>query len=325
MESDDRLGEPARARPTAAERRPDPRRPPHRRRTAPALTIWLAVLCFAAILALLPASAEASALTTTIAANEKLCFYAAVDKPLEKVRPQGPHTPVTSADEMGPQVGFYFAVQSGGSFDIDWVVTDPIDTIIIEGERDHQGDYIFTATQVGEYSFCFNNGMSSFSEKLIDFDIMVESEPRPSAPAKPTSMVEQTSSLEESIYKLSGSLSSIQRTQKYFRYAPDLLCRRRRRADARDAQDAGEPQRVDRQEHAMATGAQSPKVSEAISLTTILCSYCSASDRAPSLSACRSCRSSSFANCQSGSLHLTDRVDRELAGSFDKRGKYVRV
>lgn len=96
-------------------------------------------------------------------------------------------------------------------------MTDPSDTIIIEGERERQGDYIFTAHQVGEHSFCFSNDMSSFSEKLVDFDIMVESEPRPVAPAKPTALTEQTSSLEESIYKLSGSLSSIQRTQKYFR------------------------------------------------------------------------------------------------------------
>jgi hypothetical protein len=88
---------------------------------------------------------------------------------------------------------------------------------VIEGERERQGDYIFTAHLLGEYSFCFSNDMSSFSEKLVDFDIMVESEPRPVAPAKPTGLAEQTSSLEESIYKLSGSLSSIQRTQKYFR------------------------------------------------------------------------------------------------------------
>jgi hypothetical protein len=108
-------------------------------------------------------------------------------------------------------------VQSGGSFDIDWVVTNPSDVIVIEGERERQGDFIFTADLVGEYSFCFSNDMSSFSEKLVDFDIMVESEPRPVAPAKPTALTEQTSSLEESIYKLSGSLSSIQRTQKYFR------------------------------------------------------------------------------------------------------------
>lgn len=108
-------------------------------------------------------------------------------------------------------------VQSGGSFDIDWTVTDPSDTIVIEGERERQGDFIFTAHLTGEYSFCFSNHMSSFTEKLVDFDIMVESEPRPVAPAKPTGLTEQTSSLEESIYKLSGSLSSIQRTQQYFR------------------------------------------------------------------------------------------------------------
>lgn len=47
-------------------------------------------------------------------------------------------------------------VQSGGSFDIDWVVTDPDDTIILDGERDRQGDYIFTANKIGEYSFCFS-------------------------------------------------------------------------------------------------------------------------------------------------------------------------
>ncbi|GAA97628.1 uncharacterized protein L969DRAFT_62623 [Mixia osmundae IAM 14324] len=142
--------------------------------------------------------AAASALTTTVTAHEKSCFYANVDK-------------------LGEKIGFYFAVQSGGSFDIDWVVTDPKDMIIIEGQRERQGDYIFTGNLVGEYSFCFSNDMSSFSEKLIDFDIMVESEPRPVAPARPTSLVEQTSSLEESIYKLSGSLSSIQRTQRYFK------------------------------------------------------------------------------------------------------------
>ncbi|GAA5842450.1 hypothetical protein JCM9279_005387 [Rhodotorula babjevae] len=152
------------------------------------------------VVALLSAAprAAASALTTTINANERSCFYANVDKVDEKV-------------------GFYFAVQSGGSFDIDWTVTDPQDNIIIDGERERQGDYIFTAHSAGEYTFCFSNDMSSLSEKLVDFDIMVESEPRPVAPAKPTGLTEQTSSLEESIYRLSGSFSSIQRTQRYFR------------------------------------------------------------------------------------------------------------
>ena len=100
-----------------------------------------------------------SALTTTISAHERSCFYAWVDK-------------------VGEKVGFYFAVssrkrglhlmslnvmfatrlqvQSGGSFDVDWVITDPTDTIVLEGDRDRQGDYIFTAQLEGEYSFCFS-------------------------------------------------------------------------------------------------------------------------------------------------------------------------
>lgn len=96
-------------------------------------------------------------------------------------------------------------MQTGGSFDIDWEVKDPNDNIVIEGRIDlflsgrsklgkktyshmssntitgkaeRQGDYIFTGNHLGGYSFCFRNEFSSFSQKLVDFDIMVESEPR---------------------------------------------------------------------------------------------------------------------------------------------------
>lgn len=65
--------------------------------------------------------------------------------------------------------GFYFAIQSGGNFEVDWVVMDPDDKIIIEGEKERQGDYIFTAKQVGEYSFCFANEGTN-TDKLIDFE-----------------------------------------------------------------------------------------------------------------------------------------------------------
>ena len=56
--------------------------------------------------------------------------------------------------------------------------------------------------------------MSTLTEKLIDFDIMVESEPRREASAKPGQISEQTSPLEESIYRLNGLLMQIVRTQK---------------------------------------------------------------------------------------------------------------
>ena len=56
--------------------------------------------------------------------------------------------------------------------------------------------------------------MSTLTDKLVDFDIMVESEPRREAPAKAGQVSEQTSALEESIYRLSSLLMNIKRTQK---------------------------------------------------------------------------------------------------------------
>ena len=105
-------------------------------------------------------------------------------------------------------------VQSGGSFDIDFDVKDPNDKVLLDGERERQGDYVLTANTVGEYSFCFENDMSTLTEKLIDFDIMVESEPRREAPAKPGQIAEQTTALEESIFRLNSMLMNIKRTQK---------------------------------------------------------------------------------------------------------------
>lgn len=131
-----------------------------------------------------------------LAANERSCYYADVDG-------------------VGEKVGFYFAVQSGGSFDVDYVVMDPDDRVLLEGSHERQGDYIFTANKIGEYSFCFENE-ASMSDKLIDFDIMVESEPRRIISSQQQPLKEHTSSLEESAYKIQGLLSSITRTQKYF-------------------------------------------------------------------------------------------------------------
>ncbi|KAL1406432.1 hypothetical protein Q8F55_008131 [Vanrija albida] len=145
---------------------------------------------------LLAACASATALTTLLNANDRACYYADVDG-------------------VGEKIGFYFAVQSGGQFEIDFVVMDPEDKVIIEGEKERQGDFIFTGKKLGEYSFCFANEASN-TDKLIDFDIMVESEPRRTLSGSAAPLKEHTSALEESTYKLSGLLSSITRTQKYF-------------------------------------------------------------------------------------------------------------
>lgn len=67
-------------------------------------------------------------------------------------------------------------MQSGGSFDIDYVVQGPWSKIILSGEKERQGDYVFTANVPGEYSFCFDNSLSTFVDKVIDIEIAVSDE-----------------------------------------------------------------------------------------------------------------------------------------------------
>ncbi|BFZ60041.1 hypothetical protein YB2330_001063 [Saitoella coloradoensis] len=142
--------------------------------------------------------ASATALTYNMDANERACFYTWVDTP-------------------GKKVAFYFAVQSGGAFDIDYAVTKPSGQLVLDGEKEKQGDYVFTANDVGEYEFCFSNQMSTVAEKVVDFEIHVEDEQRAELPTKGQNPPEQTSNLEESIMKISSQLSTISRNQKYFR------------------------------------------------------------------------------------------------------------
>ncbi|OJJ48936.1 hypothetical protein ASPZODRAFT_129270 [Penicilliopsis zonata CBS 506.65] len=150
------------------------------------------------LLATFVSSVAATALTYKLEANEKACFY-------------------TNVEQKNTKVAFYFAVQSGGSFDVDYAVLAPGDKIVLDGKKERQGDFVFTAQSTGEYKFCFDNEMSTFAEKMVDFEISVENEQRAQLPSKQGASPEQATALEESIYKISAQLSTISRNQKYFR------------------------------------------------------------------------------------------------------------
>ncbi|KAF2791096.1 hypothetical protein K505DRAFT_409445 [Melanomma pulvis-pyrius CBS 109.77] len=155
-------------------------------------------LAITSLLAYFTSAVYATALTYKLDAHEKACFFSTVE-------------------HKGTKVAFYFAVQSGGSFDVDYSVVGPTEKVILDGTKERQGDFVFTANDVGEYRFCFNNEMSTFAEKMVDFEIAVENENRAQLPSKQGSSPEQTTVLEESIIKLSAQLSTISRNQKYFR------------------------------------------------------------------------------------------------------------
>lgn len=113
-------------------------------------------------------------------------------------------------------------MQSGGNFDVDYTVKDPNSAVIASGRGERQGDYVFTATAVGEHSFCFSNDGSSREDKLIDIDIMVENDKNSVKANLPNEGKKEGKEnihepLEDSLYRLSADLASLSRQQKYFR------------------------------------------------------------------------------------------------------------
>ena len=108
----------------------------------PLLLLSLARLC------------TSTTLTYKLTPNEKTCFFTWVAEP-------------------GAKIAFYFAVQSGGSFDVDYSVVGPSQKVILDGAKERQGDFVFTANEMGEYRFCFDNEMSTVTDKMVDFEITV--------------------------------------------------------------------------------------------------------------------------------------------------------
>ncbi|KAJ1965884.1 hypothetical protein GGI12_000456 [Dipsacomyces acuminosporus] len=129
-----------------------------------------------------------------IASHEKTCYFAWSDAP-------------------GKKISFYFAVQLGGNFDIDYEVEGPNNRQLFKGEAERQGDFVFTATEVGEYAFCFKNGLASFADKLVEFDISVEDEVRPDDISKRDKRDETMNS----VISIASDLHQITKFMKYFR------------------------------------------------------------------------------------------------------------
>ncbi|KAJ3151191.1 hypothetical protein HDU86_006182 [Geranomyces michiganensis] len=167
---------------------------------APLLLLLLLVL----LAAFAPPPAAATTLTYRMEPHERACFY-------------------TTAKSRGEKIAFYFAVQSGGSFDVDYEVTGPNQEEILTGLRERQGDFIFSAPAAGEHAFCFSNKMSTFSEKVIDFDVTAEHEQNNSLNPVGHDLSGKEDAkahvrpLEESVQHLHEMVGGLARQQKYFR------------------------------------------------------------------------------------------------------------
>lgn len=146
-------------------------------------------------LAVLPA-ALAFPLTVIVAANDVECFYGEAYQP-------------------GVKIGFSYAVQSGGQFDIDFKVKAPNGEVLYDQPKESQGEYSFAARTAGEYQFCFSNDMSTFSDKVVEFDLSIDSEIKATLP--PSVGSGDTDFVERAITSIEERTANMVRSLQYYK------------------------------------------------------------------------------------------------------------
>ncbi|XP_053618120.1 transmembrane emp24 domain-containing protein 5-like [Plodia interpunctella] len=63
-----------------------------------------------------------------------------------------------------------------GELDISFQLGDPLGRIIVADYKKSENSHRHTASEEGDYRFCFDNTFSTFSEKTVFFDVMIDSE-----------------------------------------------------------------------------------------------------------------------------------------------------
>ncbi|GEQ72975.1 hypothetical protein JCM33374_g6664 [Metschnikowia sp. JCM 33374] len=157
---------------------------------------------YLALLALIQ-TIVASALTFSLPAKEKSCFYIFTENP-------------------NTQVSYYFAVQQGGSFDVDYAVKDPMGNILVTESKARQGEFVITAKMAGEYEFCFSNEMSTFADKVIDFEIKYEGDAsnafRARMPEQPnTKPLAHVEAMKETAAQIDNQLEELKKSLHYYK------------------------------------------------------------------------------------------------------------
>jgi len=75
--------------------------------------------------------------------------------------------------EAGTPVTVEFQVVTGGHYDVDVVVADPMRKELYKEVKKQYDSFHWNASVTGEYTACFSNEMSTFSHKLVYIDFQV--------------------------------------------------------------------------------------------------------------------------------------------------------
>ncbi|XP_026762333.2 transmembrane emp24 domain-containing protein 5-like [Galleria mellonella] len=63
-----------------------------------------------------------------------------------------------------------------GELDVSFQMADPAGLVIVADYKKPENSHRYTATLDGDYRFCFDNTFSTFSQKTVFFDLMIDTE-----------------------------------------------------------------------------------------------------------------------------------------------------
>ncbi|XP_046364472.1 transmembrane emp24 domain-containing protein 7-like isoform X1 [Haliotis rufescens] len=134
-------------------------------------------------------------LTFELPDNERQCFFEKIDK--------------------GVKSTLEFQVITGGQYDVDMELTAPNGQILYKDVKKQYDSFTWTPDLGGIYKFCFSNEFSTFSHKVVYFDLEVGDE----KPIVEDSNAHATAMtlMESSAYSIHESLKYISNEQNHFK------------------------------------------------------------------------------------------------------------
>jgi len=107
-----------------------------------------------------------------------------------------------------------YQVVTGGQYDVDMVLKDPRGTVLYQGRKKQYDSHVWTADQTGVFSFCFGNQFSTFSHKLVYFDLQVgDEQPLPGVGDHQTAMTK----VEQSVDNIHKTLNQLMEEQTHYK------------------------------------------------------------------------------------------------------------
>ncbi|KAI3381721.1 hypothetical protein SNEBB_008340 [Seison nebaliae] len=114
------------------------------------------VFCLSLIAFLAIDVVENAEMTFELPDNQRQCFY--------------------ESAEVGQKIYVEFQVVTGGNFDVDIEVTNPLHQVIFREQRKQYDVFQDQAKEKGDYQVCFSNEFSTFTHKVVYVDFQIGKE-----------------------------------------------------------------------------------------------------------------------------------------------------